>query len=132
MFGLGVPSEFSVELLAEEQRRVQCPVLVITGTEHDTWRDLTPAQEAERVGWLRARHVTSPTQVTTCTSKIPTKLSLRFALSSMRSTMTVVVLHDLGDPTGRTLAIGRAAPLIIPDLPGHGSTPASRTATTTR
>jgi len=60
MFGLGVPSEFNVELLAEEQSRVQCPVLVITGTEHDTWRDLTPEQEAERVGWLRAQHVTVP------------------------------------------------------------------------
>jgi pimeloyl-ACP methyl ester carboxylesterase len=60
MFGLGVPSEFNVELLAEEQRRVQCPVLVITGTEHDTWRDLTPEQEAERVGWLRGHHVTVP------------------------------------------------------------------------
>jgi len=60
MFGLGAPSEFSVELLREEQRRVHCPVLVITGTEHDTWRDLTPEQEAERVGWLRARHVTVP------------------------------------------------------------------------
>jgi len=60
MFGLGVPSEFNVELLAEEQGRVQRPVLVITGTEHDTWRDLTPEQEAERVGWLRARHVTIP------------------------------------------------------------------------
>jgi pimeloyl-ACP methyl ester carboxylesterase len=60
MFGLGVPSEFNIELLAEEQRRVQCPVLVITGSEHDTWRDLTPEQEAERVGWLRASHVTVP------------------------------------------------------------------------
>ncbi len=60
MFGLGVPSEFNVDLLAEQQRRVQCRVLVITGTEHDTWRDLTPEQEAERVGWLRARHVTVP------------------------------------------------------------------------
>jgi pimeloyl-ACP methyl ester carboxylesterase len=60
MFGLGVPSEFNVELLAEEQRRVQCPVLVLTGTEHDTWRDLTPEQEAERVAWLRARHVRVP------------------------------------------------------------------------
>jgi pimeloyl-ACP methyl ester carboxylesterase len=60
MFGLGVPSEFTIALLAEEQRRVQCRVLVITGTEHDTWRDLTPEQEAERVGWLRARHVTVP------------------------------------------------------------------------
>ena len=60
MFGLGVPSEFSVELLAAEQQRVQCRVLVITGNEHDTWRDLTPEQEAERVGWLRARHVIVP------------------------------------------------------------------------
>jgi pimeloyl-ACP methyl ester carboxylesterase len=60
MFGLGVPSEFSIELLEEEQRRVRCPVLVMTGTEHDTWRDLTPEQEAERVAWLRARLVTVP------------------------------------------------------------------------
>ncbi len=60
MFGLGVPSEFDLELLAEEQRRVQCPVLVITGTEHDTWRDLSAAEEAQRVGWLRARHVAVP------------------------------------------------------------------------
>ena len=60
MFGLGVPSEFSVELLAAEQQRVRCRVLVITGNEHDTWRDLTPEQEAERVGWLRARHVIVP------------------------------------------------------------------------
>jgi pimeloyl-ACP methyl ester carboxylesterase len=58
MFGLGAPSEFNLELLAEEQRRTRCPVLVITGTEEDTWRDLTPEQEAERVGWLRASHLT--------------------------------------------------------------------------
>ncbi len=60
MFGLGVPSEFNVGLLAEEHRRVQCPVLVITGTEHDTWRDLTQEEETERIGWLRARHVAVP------------------------------------------------------------------------
>jgi len=60
MFGLGAPSEFNVELLEEEQRRVQCPVLVLTGTEPDTWRDLSPAEEAERIGWLRARHVPVP------------------------------------------------------------------------
>lgn len=42
--------------------------------------------------------------------------------------MTVVVLHDLGDPAGG--AVWRAAApsdWIIPDLPGHGSTPAVRT-----
>jgi pimeloyl-ACP methyl ester carboxylesterase len=60
MFGLGAPSEFSEALLAEEQRRGRRPVLVITGSEHDTWRDLTPEQEAERVGWLGARHVIVP------------------------------------------------------------------------
>jgi pimeloyl-ACP methyl ester carboxylesterase len=57
MFGLGVPSHFDVEMLEIEQRRVQCRVLVCTGDMEDTWRDLTPEQEAERVGWLRARHV---------------------------------------------------------------------------
>ncbi len=42
--------------------------------------------------------------------------------------MTVVVLHDLGDPAGGA-AWRTAAPAdwIIPDLPGHGSTPAPRT-----
>ena len=60
MFGLGIPSDFSIELLAEEQRRVQCPVLVITGDQHDTWRDLTAEEEAERVGWLQAKHVVVP------------------------------------------------------------------------
>jgi pimeloyl-ACP methyl ester carboxylesterase len=60
LFGIGVPSEFNVELLAEQQRRVRCPALVVTGTEHDTWRDLTPDEEAERVGWIGARHVVIP------------------------------------------------------------------------
>jgi pimeloyl-ACP methyl ester carboxylesterase len=60
MFGIGVPSEFNVALLAEQQRRVRCPALVITGTEHDTWRDLTADQEAERIGWIGAQHVVIP------------------------------------------------------------------------
>jgi pimeloyl-ACP methyl ester carboxylesterase len=60
MFGLGVPSEFNVALLQEEQGRVRCRVLVITGTEHDTWRDLTAEEEDERVDWLRAQHVRVP------------------------------------------------------------------------
>ncbi len=42
--------------------------------------------------------------------------------------MTVVVLHDLGDPAGGA-GWRAAAPTdwVIPDLPGHGSTPAPRT-----
>jgi hypothetical protein len=42
--------------------------------------------------------------------------------------MTVALLHDLGDPAGGALWRSAAPPhWIIPDLPGHGSTPATRT-----
>ena len=42
--------------------------------------------------------------------------------------MTVVLLHDLGDPVGGAGWRSAAPPnWIIPDLPGHGSTPAVRT-----
>jgi hypothetical protein len=42
--------------------------------------------------------------------------------------MTVVLLHDLGDPDGGARWRSAAPPdWVIPDLPGHGSTPASRT-----
>ena len=40
MFGIGIPSEFNVEMLEAEMRRVQCPVLVLTGDQEDTWREL--------------------------------------------------------------------------------------------
>jgi hypothetical protein len=42
--------------------------------------------------------------------------------------MTVVLLHDLGDPVGGARWRSAAPPAwIIPDLPGHGRTPAVRT-----
>jgi hypothetical protein len=42
--------------------------------------------------------------------------------------MTVVLLHDLGDPIGGAAWRSAAPPdWIIPDLPGHGATPAVRT-----
>jgi hypothetical protein len=42
--------------------------------------------------------------------------------------MTVVLLHDLGDPVGGARWRSAAPPdWIIPDLPGHGVTPATRT-----
>jgi pimeloyl-ACP methyl ester carboxylesterase len=53
-FASAVPSDFDVEMLEEEMRRVRCPVLALMGTEPDTWRDLTPEEEDERAGWLRA------------------------------------------------------------------------------
>jgi pimeloyl-ACP methyl ester carboxylesterase len=59
-FGAAVPSDFDVEMLEEEMHRVRCPVLVLMGSEPDTWRDLTPAEEDERARWLRARLVRVP------------------------------------------------------------------------
>jgi len=42
--------------------------------------------------------------------------------------VTVVLLHDLGDPdAGSTWRAAAPSDWIIPDLPGHGSTPAVRT-----
>ena len=59
-FSAAVPSDFDVEMLEVEMRMVQCPVLVLMGSEPDTWRDLPPAEEDERAGWLRARLVRIP------------------------------------------------------------------------
>lgn len=56
MFGIGVPSDFGLEALRAELSSVRCPILVLTGDEEDTWRELTDAEAAERIGWLRARH----------------------------------------------------------------------------
>jgi pimeloyl-ACP methyl ester carboxylesterase len=56
MFGIGVPSEFNVAMLEEEMRRPRCPVLVLTGDQEDTWRELADEELAARIGWLGARH----------------------------------------------------------------------------
>ena len=60
MFGIGIPSEFNVAMLEAEMRRPQCPVLVLTGDQEDTWRELDEDELAARVGWLRARHEVVP------------------------------------------------------------------------
>lgn len=60
MFGQGVPSEFNPAMLEAEQRACTRPVLAITGTEPDTWRDLSPEEEATRISWMGARHVAVP------------------------------------------------------------------------
>jgi pimeloyl-ACP methyl ester carboxylesterase len=60
MFGIGIPSEFNVAMLEAEMRRVRCPVLVLTGDQEDTWRELEPDELAERVEWLGGRHEVVP------------------------------------------------------------------------
>jgi pimeloyl-ACP methyl ester carboxylesterase len=59
-FGSGLPASFSIAHLQAEHEAVRCPVLVLTGTEHDTWSDLDDGQIAERVGWIGARHEVVP------------------------------------------------------------------------
>ena len=60
MFGVGIPSEFNVAMLEAEMRHVQCPVLLLTGDQDDTWRDHHDEELHERVAWLRARHEVVP------------------------------------------------------------------------
>ena len=37
-------------------RHTRCPVLVLTGDQEDTWRELTDEELDARVAWLGARH----------------------------------------------------------------------------
>jgi len=60
MFGVGIPSEFNAAMLRAELVRVDCPVLVLTGDQEDTWRELQEDELAERVAWLGARHEVVP------------------------------------------------------------------------
>lgn len=49
MFSVGFPDDFSLEHLFAEFAAVRCPVLVITGGEHDTRSDLSDADLDARV-----------------------------------------------------------------------------------
>jgi pimeloyl-ACP methyl ester carboxylesterase len=48
-FSVGLGGPFTRDLLLEEYRLVQCPVLVLTGTEPDTWRDPDLVERDARV-----------------------------------------------------------------------------------
>jgi pimeloyl-ACP methyl ester carboxylesterase len=56
MFSIGFPGDFDLEMLAAQHAMVECPVLVLSGTEPDTWSDLSDSEIAERVGRIGARH----------------------------------------------------------------------------
>lgn len=56
LFNVGFPDSFSVDVLVTQFRAVECPVLVLTGTEPDTWSNLDPVDIATRVEALRAVH----------------------------------------------------------------------------
>jgi pimeloyl-ACP methyl ester carboxylesterase len=52
MFAVGLPGPFNREMLLTEYRVVRCPVLVLTGTEPDTWSDLDATERAVRLGCI--------------------------------------------------------------------------------
>jgi pimeloyl-ACP methyl ester carboxylesterase len=49
VFNVGFPGDWDPEGNATEHELVRCPLLVLTGAEHDTWSDLSEAETAERL-----------------------------------------------------------------------------------
>jgi len=57
IFTTGLPGAFSIDHLNAQHAYVTSPLLVLTGTEHDTWNDLSDDQLKERLAHLpHARH----------------------------------------------------------------------------
>jgi pimeloyl-ACP methyl ester carboxylesterase len=57
VFNVGFPGDWDPEGNVTESELVACPLLVLTGGEHDTWSDLTPDETAERLAAYRdVRH----------------------------------------------------------------------------
>jgi pimeloyl-ACP methyl ester carboxylesterase len=58
VFNVGFPGDWDVDGIDIENELVACPLLVVTGAEHDTWSDMTPEETARRISHFRdARHV---------------------------------------------------------------------------
>ena len=61
VFNVGFPGDWDPEGNATEDELVECPLLVVTGGEHDTWSELDEAQTKERLRHFRdVRHVVVP------------------------------------------------------------------------
>jgi pimeloyl-ACP methyl ester carboxylesterase len=57
LFNIGLGGPFTPEMLLAEYNAVRCPVLVLYGTEEDTWNDLTPEERSVRLAAISdARH----------------------------------------------------------------------------
>ena len=57
VFNVGFPGDWDPEGITAEHELVECPLLVLTGAEPDTWSDLTEEQTAERISHFRdVRH----------------------------------------------------------------------------
>ena len=63
VFNVGFPGDWDPTGIAAEHELVQCPLLVLTGAEADTWSDLTPEQIESRLAAFTSadiRHRTVP------------------------------------------------------------------------
>jgi pimeloyl-ACP methyl ester carboxylesterase len=49
MFNIGLPGDFGMDHLNAEHAMLRCPVLALTGGEHDTWSELTPSELQDRL-----------------------------------------------------------------------------------
>jgi pimeloyl-ACP methyl ester carboxylesterase len=52
MFSVGLPGDFSLEHLHAEHSMIKCPVLVLTGGEHDTWSEMSPDETVARLAHI--------------------------------------------------------------------------------
>ena len=131
MFGIGVPSDFDVEMLEVEMRRVRCPVLVLMGDrarhlarpdaeEEDERAGVAPAPDTRSVpGAGHYVHLEQPDIVDrrACAAFL--------ARGRARDAGARRPARPRRPPTaGRALAGGRArTDWEAPDLPGHGDDP---------
>jgi pimeloyl-ACP methyl ester carboxylesterase len=61
VFNVGFPGDWDEEGIVAEHELVQCPLLVVTGAEPDTWSDLSAEETARRLAHFRdVRHVAVP------------------------------------------------------------------------
>jgi pimeloyl-ACP methyl ester carboxylesterase len=61
IFQVDLPSPFGYEQLLAQHRKVQCPVLVLTGDQQDAWTEVNGDELAKRVANMaNARHVLVP------------------------------------------------------------------------
>jgi pimeloyl-ACP methyl ester carboxylesterase len=57
LFSIGLPGDFNEDQLNAEHAQVRCPVLVLTGSEHDTWSEASDDDIAKRMAHLaNGRH----------------------------------------------------------------------------
>ena len=115
--------------------RARCPVLVLTGDQEDTWRELTdeelearPAGSARGTRWCRA-------PATTSTSRIPTRRCATSRRSSPRSGRDAPSCCTTSAPRRRGSRGGRSAPDGCgrrPTCPATARRPPRATAPTTR